>query len=1189
MHYGFYKRGGESLSSRRISMLYSYIYMTIVFLIILTLFSVPSGAQVAGGTLSGTITDPSDRAVPQAQVAITNVATGVTTTVTTNTDGYFTAPNLRPGVYEVTVTAKGFNTESRTGISLTVGAQQVFNLALKVGSAAKIVVEVTTEAPAVQLASSDISAVVNATTVRELPLNGRSWTDLAALQPGVETIQTQPSFATGSDRGNRGFGQQLTISGARPQQNNYRLDGVSLNDYANGAPGSVLGGNLGVDAIQEFSVLTSNYSAEYGKTSGGVVNAITRSGTNAFHGSVYEFLRNSALDAKNFFESAGTPKASFKRNQFGGAIGGPIYKNKTFFFADYEGIRQSKGIPNSNFVPSPAARLGNLQSGTVTVDAKVQKYLALYPVPKPSECAAGADTCQTVVNGQQVVNENFVTTRVDHKFSAKDSLFGTYLYDRTPYNSPDSFNNVGLNTLSSRQIVAVEETHSFTPTFVNAVRFGYNHEHVDNDASVKAITPAAVDLPSCATQAPPPPTCLGAFAGRNAAVVNVTGLGSMSGGVGGLPTYLYRWNSFQGYDDAFYNRGKHSIKFGAAFERMLLQVTALTDPNGVWFFTSSSTSCASASSPELCSFLTNQPTKFQGGVVSSLTPRDLRQSIFGAYIQDDWRAKPNLTLNLGLRYEMTTVPTEIHGKIANLRNLSDPLPVCGKVPADGGCAGAGSFFSNPTFKNFEPRLGFAWDPFRNGKMAVRGGAGLFDVLPLPYQFILLTTQAAPFFKYTSLNTSSTDPSCPAGTTLTFPLVATCLISANKLRSTYVEPNPKRNYVAQWNLNVQYQLTPSLAAMVAYVGSRGVHQPFRVDEANVVIPARSSAGYLWPQVDVFGNVFTPQCNATDPNGLPDDPNLCNPPKPINTHFGSVRGMFYEGRSYFNALELQLAKRMSHGFQVQGTYTWGKSMDTSSATLAGDAFGNSISSLNYFDMKLTRGLSDFNVGRTLVLNGTWEIPAAKSFSGPARWMTDGWQLGLIFTVSDGVPFTATWGTNANVADTFSSDDYSYPNRLGGPGCNTLTNPGNPSNYIKTQCFAVPTAPPNSNFFSANCDPAPPTAGGPPPLPLQCFNLRGNAGRNILIGPGITNLDFSVFKNNYIKRISENFNVQFRLEIFNIMNHPNFAPPGSGDGNTDIFDATGASLAVTPTNPGGTAGVLLRTTIPERQIQFAIKIIF
>src|SRR5258708_1051793 len=408
-------------------------FALIVWTVRLSLLLSPSlQAQVAGGTLSGTITDASGAVVPTAEVVIKNSATGITTTVKTNTEGIYTAPNLLPGSYEVAVSAAGFDTEIKKGIVINVGSQPVFNLVLEVGVVVNRV-EVSTDAPTVQLTSSEISATVNATTVRELPLNGRSWTDLAALQPGVSTIQTQPSFSNGSDRGNRGFGQQLTISGARPQQNNYRLDGISLNDYANGAPGSVLGGNLGVDAIQEFSVLTSNYSAEYGKTSGGVVNAITRSGTNAFHGSVYEFLRNSALDTRNFFEDPTKPKASFKRNQFGGAIGGPIIKNRTFFFADYEGVRYSKGIAYLNFVPSLNARNGQMldsNGNPIPVDPAAQKYLALYPTPDPS-CTT--DVCQVTFSGQQVVKENFVTTRVDHKFSDKDSIFGTYLFDSTPY------------------------------------------------------------------------------------------------------------------------------------------------------------------------------------------------------------------------------------------------------------------------------------------------------------------------------------------------------------------------------------------------------------------------------------------------------------------------------------------------------------------------------------------------------------------------------------------------------------------------------------------------------------------------------------------------------------------------------------------------------------------------------------
>src|SRR6266851_2491375 len=441
--------------------------------------SVNVQAQVAGGAISGTVSDTSGRVIAGAQVSITKVDTGVSRTTSTNEDGTYSAPNLLPGNYELTLSATGFKTEVRRGVAVTVGSAAVLDLTLQIGRAIETI-QVTGEAPAVQLSTSGISAVVNATTVRELPLNGRSWTDLATLQPGVNAIQTQPTFAAGTDRGNRGFGQQLTISGARPQQNNYRLDGVSLNDYSNGAPGSVLGGSLGVDAIQEFSVLTSNYSAEYGKTSGGVVNAITRSGTNQFHGSVYEFLRNSALDARNFFDGDKIPP--FKRNQFGGTIGGPIVKDHTFFFADYEGIRQSKGISALTFVPSQNARNGLMCSNPAGadpsnpcspfqlpvapntdangVDLNAKAYLTFYHLPNGPILGNG-DTGEFTFTGQQIVNENFLTTRIDHRFSNNDSLFGTYMFDKTPYASPDGLDNVEFDTLTSRQFLSVEETHIF--------------------------------------------------------------------------------------------------------------------------------------------------------------------------------------------------------------------------------------------------------------------------------------------------------------------------------------------------------------------------------------------------------------------------------------------------------------------------------------------------------------------------------------------------------------------------------------------------------------------------------------------------------------------------------------------------------------------------------------------------------
>ena len=1120
-------------------------------LLVVVLFGVVVNlhAQVAGGTISGTVTDSSGRVINKVEITITNLATGVTRVVTTNDEGFYSAPNLLPGTYELKFSASGFKVEARKNIELTVGALVGLDQTLRVGSISETVV-VQTEIPAVQLSTSELSAVVNATTVRELPLNGRSWTDLAQLQPGVSAIHTQPDFSAGTDRGNRGFGQQLTISGARPQQNNYRLDGVSLNDYANGAPGSVLGGNLGVDAIEEFSVITSNYEADYGKTSGGVVNAITRSGTNQIHGSAYEFLRNSKLDTKNYFDVGNIPP--FKRNQFGGTLGGPIVKNHTFFFVDFEGIRQSRGITTVATVPSAAARSGTLCSSPdpgstctptpVTVDPAAQAYFTFYHFPNNGAVAgSNGDLGIFTFAGQQVVNENFLTARVDHKFSQNDNLFGTYLYDKTPYSSPDGLENVEFSTLTARQFVALEETHIFSPRFANSVRIGGNHEGVNNNLSLKAINPDAsrTDLGVGGS----------AFAGRDATQVLIGGgVSDFSGGVGGSPTYLYHWNSIQAYDDAFFTKGTHSVRFGGAFEHMLLNVTADTDPNGIWRFA------------DLNGFLTNNPTKFQGGIASTLSPRNLRQNIFGLYLQDDWRWKPNLTLNLGLRYEMSTVPSETSGKIANLRNIADALPVCGTLRA-GGCTGTGSFFNNPTLHNFEPRFGFAWDPFRNGKTAVRGGIGLFDVLPLPYQFVLMTTQSAPFFSYTSVN--SPGPGTFFSGLTSFP--------DNTLRSTYVA-NAKRDYVAQWNFNIQQQITPSVAGMVAYVGSRGIHQPFKVDEADLVIPTKTPYGYLWPQVDINGNLTT-------------GPNAGNPPSTINPNYGSIRGLFYEGHSYYNALEAQLSKRLSRGFQVQGVFTWAKSMDTSSASVAGDTFGNSISSLHWFDMRLSRGLSDFNVDKTLVVNGTWELGTPKSLSAPSQWALGGWELGLIFTASGGVPFTPTFGTGSDPQGSLSSDDWAFPNRLGGSGCNSLTNPGNPNNYIKTNCFTVPTWPGDQNSWAANCNQFPPSAqssSGPPVAAVfpQCFNLRGNSGRNILIGPGVTSLDFSLFKNNYIKRISERFNIQFRAELFNILNHPNFAPPVQGV-NTDIFDGTGA--------PNPAAGLLTRTTTTAREIQFALKIIF
>src|SRR6266446_5258742 len=322
--------------------------------------SLPLHAQVTGATISGTITDASGGVIVGAEISVRNTATGINRNTTTDSAGFYTVPNLNPGPYEVKVTARGFTTALQSNLTLAVGAQQQLNIPMKVGETSQTV-QVTEAAPQIELTSSTLSGQIESQTVLELPLNVRDWASLATLSPGVNALETQMPFEAGAVRGNRGFGAQLTISGGRPTQNNYRLDGLSINDYGNGGPGSVIGGNLGVDAIQEFSVLTGNYSAEYGRTSGGVVNAVSKSGSNAFHGDLYEFLRNDKLDANDFFFNAsGQKKPPYRRNQFGGAAGGPIRKDKTFIFGDYEGIRQTQGTPVTSVVPSDAARAGNL-------------------------------------------------------------------------------------------------------------------------------------------------------------------------------------------------------------------------------------------------------------------------------------------------------------------------------------------------------------------------------------------------------------------------------------------------------------------------------------------------------------------------------------------------------------------------------------------------------------------------------------------------------------------------------------------------------------------------------------------------------------------------------------------------------------------------------------------------------------
>ena len=1019
-------------------------------------------AQIRDGSLSGKITSPSGAPVANARLVLKNSATSDTRSVTVNSDGTYLVADLLPGTYEISASAPGFE-DTHATVAISSAGKPAVNLVMRAAN--------TSGAGEGQTGSSTVKGDIT-TSVRDLPLNGRSASDVAALEPGVTTARTQTS-----GQAQRGFGTEMTISGGRPRQNDSRLDGISLNDYSNGPPGSALGVNLGVDAVEQFSVLTSNYPAQNGRSSGGIIGASTRSGTNEFHGSVYEFFRNSALDARNFFD---TQKPPFRRNQFGVSLGGPILKNRTFIFGDYEGLRASTGVTQVDTVPSAAALAGNLSTGQIQVDPTVFSFVkAFYPLPNGPLLGAG-DTGIFTFSGQQVTPENYFTTKVDHKLSEQDTVSGTYMFDIGTVRQPDELNDKRAGYDSRRQMFTVNEVHTFSPHFINSFRFGINRVVAVTGLTFPSGNPHASD---------------GSFAtvpGKNAPGVDVTGLTSFSGGLGTPSNFNFHWTSLQAYEDLSANRGKHSLKLGVALERIRDNMRAVSDAGGVFSFNL------------LSDFLTNVPFFLSAAIPSAITGRGIRQTMFGAYIQDDWRWRPNLTVNLGLRYEMATVPTEVQGKLTTLRHITDATPHLGDP-----------LFSNPTLRNFEPRVGLSWDPFGSGKTAINAGFGMFDVLPLPYLIQFNELFSAPFYK------GGSSTSLPAGS---FPSGAFAYInSPNTFRQAYFDPNPHRNYVMQWNLTIQRELGKDLSVMAGYVGSRGVHQPFRVEDVDIVPPVLTSQGYLWP---------SPAGSGTR----------------LNQNAGRITAGFWSGDSYYHALEVQIKKKIARG-SLEGSYTWGKSIDTSSGSLVGDEYTNSISSPLFFNPRLSRGLSDFNVAQNLEINYTWELGTPKWASGMEAWALGGWQIGGVVEASTGAPFTPGIGGDAlGVKSTDPNID--VPNLIAGPGCSTPVNPGNPVTYIKTQCFAVPNP----------------------------ITLRGNLGRNTLIGPGLVNFDFSVFKNNYIKRISDRFNAQFRAEFFNVVNHTNFSPPLD---HRNILDSSGAPIA--------DAGLITSTQTPSRQIQFAVKFIW
>jgi hypothetical protein len=1057
----------------------------------------PAKAQVAGATLSGLVTDDQGGPVANATISVKNAGTGVVRDVTSNADGIYSAPNLLPGEYEVTVTATGFQTLTEKGITLTVGGQQSLNLVMKVGSLNQTV-EVNAAIPDIQTTSSTVSSTVDSTTMRELPLNGRDWTSLATLEPGVSSIPNQVGTGFSANKGNRGFGNQLSNDGHRANENTYRVNGISINDYSNGSPGGASGLNLGVDGIQEFSVLTSNYTAEYGRTSGAVINAITKSGVNDFHGTAFLFDRDKVFDAKNYFDPAG-PISPFRRVQFGASGGTAIIKDKLFVYGTYEGVRQNKPGSQAIHVPTEAERALAVPS--------IAPYLALWPVaPAGTPVDANGVTQTFNVALPTISNENYYTVRVDQKFSDKNSLAVSYFFDSGPQTQPDPLLNAIHEVFSRRQMASVEDTYVFTPALVNTVRVGLSRIRGDINSPVSGDKVATDTALAVAPGAIGPPQ------------IGVPGVLTTAIGLGGLNRFLHRWTSAQAYDDAFLTRGTHSIKIGFAFERMLYNITEQLSPNG-----------RKNNYATLSDFLNNTPDTLNALAPGGSNEVAIRESLFAGYIHDDWRFRPNLTINLGLRYEFTTLPRDANNRIQEITTLVNcatpgvapsPSSPCGPQHVD-------TFIrNNPTTKNFEPRVGFSWDPFKDGKTAVRGGFGIFDVLPLPYEFGLNTAATAPFqiigLDKTNTLGSGIDPNIS--------------FNPNSIRNRYVDQNPHRADVLNWNFNIQRQLGAAWTLTAGYVGSRSVHLSVAADDINLVPPVQTSAGILIPS-----NTYQLDPNWGGANGgvVPGPPG------------GSgIRPVLFDGESSYNGFQAQLRREMSHGLQGQVSYTLGKCRDTSSAPVTGDTYVNSVAVPLLLSKAYRVGACDFDVRNTLVGTVIWDVPGPKS--GLVSYVLGGWEMGTIVTATSGSPYTVTVGGGGDPLNTGFNGDFSmdFANLIS--GCNAT--PGVTTNAAG-QLLAF-----NPNCFA----PAPAVAGGV---------LVGNSGRNRFYGPGLTTVDFSLFKNFSFR---ERFKAQFRSEFFNILNHPNFAAPNFlNDANNSIGT--------------GNAGVIGSTSTASRQIQLGLKLVW
>lgn len=1109
----------------------------------LALYPTSVFAQGSTAALSGRVADSQGLAIAGAHVQALNVETNVGYPTETDQAGLYSLPTLPPGSYQLTVDAAGFEREVRPGVTLHVADLIAINFSLKVGSVSQTV-EVKGGTPIIDTTTTNLGSLVNDQEVTDLPLNGRNIDRLMLVQPGTSlTINYATPFAFGMT------GNLFSSNGAPIQSNNFLLDGASMVNATGANAASLLGTMLGVDGIKEFKMVSSVYDASYGITMGSQMVMLSKGGTNEWHGDGFEYLRNAALDAKNYFdtpassgdhEPSGVPRRlpAFRRNQFGGSFGGPIKKDKLFFYSVYEGLRQLLNqtgntvvppsachdlIPNgSNFAFPDNATASSCAVGLTTatvVPAVVKPLINLVQTPNN-----GIDFTDAVPNRG---SEDYGQFRLDYNLSSSDSFFGRYTIDWTRINNASAlqlYNVVGYN---HNQFLTFGENHTFAPSLLNSVRLSYSRTHINeiNQYPVSLTGPQYSMVP-----------------GLPMGLVSVGGSASWGSGVG------YPANETQGIyslsDDLFYTRGRHSLKFGTLLNRYEMSDFYSQFTLGYVVFAN------------LASFMQGVPVSAIADLGN--TRRDYLFYTYGFYVQDDFHVTPRLTLNAGLRYEIMSTPNEIHGVQSRFLDFSNPAATYSYGPP----------LQNPGYTPFSPRVGFAWDVFGDGKTAIRGGAGIYyDIGEINGALLMSLISEPPFSGYHS------EPITP-GTMFQLPFNFSG--GGNDIQSANYYDKLPRSY--QFNLTVERQLPFGVGLSVSYLGNQG-RNLWSYFEANPYAPSTDVNGVMtWDPYTCNGVLSPTPCTGGETQAA--NPNY----QRVNPNYKMAILESTNGYSYYNGLQVVATKHLSQGLDFQGSFNWSHAIDTGIGEIFNaEGCGADALPINPYDQRDDRGSSCFDRKYNVHLNLLYHLPGP-SGEGFLPKIGSGWWVGNIVTAQTGPPFTANL-SNVDRAEegVFSDNNPGITRADFQTTTQTVTLPvaggSHTYTFVPYNKNTVITGNPN-NWFN------------PMMFQLGPVGEIGDVGRSLLRGPGLAEWDLSLNKDTKAGWLGEQGSIEFRAEVFNILNRANFGSPASSVFTGSLTAAAGdtqAPVGASVANPFGSVGKITATSTTSRQIQLALKFIF